>query len=137
MDSPVILKPTLSKSDKNGTTTIDNKNVTFSVSTAYEADSIVDNGDGTFTLTRKTEGEFWISIKAKYGDNEFDESYHVEASKDFIRFSEPSSDYEGVYAGDMCLKIPKTLPDGLALELYYTIGNSNSSVKIDQSNYSI
>ena len=137
MGSPVILKPTLSRSDKNGTTTIDNKDVTFSVSSSYEPVSIVDNGDGTFTLTRKAEGEFGISINAKYGDNEFYESYYVESSYNFIKFSENYRDYEGVYAGDMCLKIPKTLPDGLALELYYTIGNSNSSVKIDQSNYSI
>lgn len=137
MGSQVILKPTLSRIDKNGTTTIDNKDVTFSVSSSYESVSIVDNGDGTFTLTRKAEGEFGISINAKYGDNEFYESYYVESSYNFIKFSENYRDYEGVYAGAMCLKMPKTIPDGLALDLYYTIGNSNSAVKIDQSNYSI
>ena len=137
MDSPVILKPALSKSDKNGTTTINNKNVTYSVSTSYEENPLVDNGDGTFTLTRKTESEFWIYIHATYGDNVFYESYYVESSRDFIKFSTDSKAYEGVDAGAMCLKIPKTIPDGLALDLYYTIGNSDSLVKIDQSNYSI
>lgn len=137
MGSPVILKPTLSRIDKNGTTTIDNKDVTFSVSSSSESVSIVDNGDGTFTLSRKAEGEFRISINAKYGDNKFYESYYVESSYNYIKFSTDHLDYEGVYAGTMCLKIPKTLPDGLTLDLYYTLGNSDSSVKIDQSNYSI
>lgn len=63
MGSPVILKPTLSRIDKNETTTIDNKDVTFSVSSSSESVSIVDNGDGTFTLSRKAEGVFWILSK--------------------------------------------------------------------------
>lgn len=63
MGSPVILKPTLSRIDKNETTTIDNKDVTFSVSSSSESVSIVDNGDGIFTLSRKAEGVFWILSK--------------------------------------------------------------------------
>lgn len=45
----------------------------------------------------------------------------MENSYNYIKFSTDHLDYEGVYAGTMCLKIPKTLPDGLTLDLYYTI----------------
>lgn len=137
MNNSVVLKPIVSKSDSNGTFTINNNDIKYTVSTSDAANSVVDNGDGTYTITRKTENPFDVNIIAKYRDQELSESYSVDGCNDLISFSQECIDYGEVQTGSLCLKIPKQLPNGLSFDLFYTSDKNSSPVKIDKTNYSI
>lgn len=139
LNESVVLTPSLSRTDGSGTSIVDNKDVSYRIKAVRDGFPVVDNGDGTFTLTRNASGDFNVRVEAIYNRSMYSRTYSVGRMEKWIEFSSNFYDYEGAQDGTLCLNTSSLKGKDFGLDVYYYISDSDEAKaqRLDKSNYSI